>query len=92
LTFPSFYPFASVVGLSADSVEKHAAFVKDIDQISKSCLSFPIVGDEDRRIAQLYSMLDGDEVNVDEVSLLFRRRRKRSTDASTRLLPLLLLL
>ncbi|KAL7410825.1 cysteine peroxiredoxin [Mrakia frigida] len=59
-----------VVGLSADSVKKHQAFVKDINEVSKSCLSYPLIGDADRRIASLYSMLDGlDDTNRDEHGL-----------------------
>lgn len=35
-----------LIGLSANTVESHGGWVKDIDEISGSKLKFPIIGDK----------------------------------------------
>lgn len=35
-----------LIGLSANTVESHGGWVKDIDEISGSRLKFPIIGDK----------------------------------------------
>jgi len=45
-----------LIGLSANTIDKHGAWIKDIDEISGSKLSFPIIGDKQRQIALLYDM------------------------------------
>lgn len=55
-----------LIALSANTVESHEGWIKDIDDISNSHLSFPIIGDKDRQISFLYDMLDyQDTTNVD---------------------------
>ncbi|KAI0243555.1 peroxiredoxin 1 [Massospora cicadina] len=46
------------VGLSVDKLQDHYNWVEDINQINSVKLSFPIIADEDRKIATLYDMLD----------------------------------
>lgn len=56
-----------LIGLSADPVESHKEWVKDVDELSGSHLSFPIVGDEDRKVSVLYDMIDHlEKGNVDK--------------------------
>jgi alkyl hydroperoxide reductase subunit AhpC len=45
-----------LIGLSADSVDSHKGWVSDVDEVSGCHLKFPIIGDEDRKIACLYDM------------------------------------
>jgi alkyl hydroperoxide reductase subunit AhpC len=45
-----------LIGLSANTIDSHSGWIKDIDEISGSKLSFPIIGDKDRKIALLYDM------------------------------------
>ena len=45
-----------LIGLSANTIEKHGDWIKDIDEISGSKLSFPIIGDKQRQVALLYDM------------------------------------
>ena len=55
-----------LIGLSANTVESHGEWIKDINEISKSDLRFPIIGDKDRKIAYAYDMIDyQDTTNVD---------------------------
>jgi alkyl hydroperoxide reductase subunit AhpC len=42
--------------LSANTIESHSGWIKDIDEISGSKLSFPIIGDKQRKIALQYDM------------------------------------
>ncbi|GMM35000.1 hypothetical protein DASC09_023250 [Saccharomycopsis crataegensis] len=58
---------AKLVGLSANTVELHQAWIKDIDEITGSKLTFPIIADPQRRIATLYDQIDyQDATNVDD--------------------------
>ncbi|KAL1976721.1 hypothetical protein VTN31DRAFT_3003 [Thermomyces dupontii] len=59
-----------LIGLSANSLESHHQWVKDIDEVTGSNLKFPIIADPDRKIAYLYDMLDYDDTtNVDQKGL-----------------------
>lgn len=45
-----------LIGLSANTVEKHGAWIADINEISGAKLSFPIIGDKERQVALAYDM------------------------------------
>jgi alkyl hydroperoxide reductase subunit AhpC len=45
-----------LIGLSANTIESHGGWIKDIDEIHGSKLNFPIIGDKDRKIAYAYDM------------------------------------
>ena len=46
-----------IIGVSVDSVESHRGWSADIAETQGSALNFPLVGDEDRTVAQLYGMI-----------------------------------
>ena len=51
---------------SANGVDSHHAWIKDIDEVTGSKLQFPIVSDPERQVAHLYDMVDyQDTTNVD---------------------------
>jgi len=59
-----------LIGLSTNTVDSHHTWIKDIDDVTGSKLSFPIIADADRKIAYLYDMLDYDDItNVDKKGL-----------------------
>jgi alkyl hydroperoxide reductase subunit AhpC len=61
-----------LIGLSANDVASHSEWVKDINKLSTEGpeVDFPIIGDEDRKVATLYGMLDNlDKTNVDKKGL-----------------------
>ncbi|OKL56495.1 Mitochondrial peroxiredoxin PRX1 [Talaromyces atroroseus] len=59
-----------LIGLSANNVDSHHVWIKDIDEVTGSNLKFPIIADADRKIAYLYDMLDYDDItNVDQKGL-----------------------
>ncbi|EAW10324.1 peroxiredoxin [Aspergillus clavatus NRRL 1] len=64
-----------LIGLSANGTESHKAWIKDIDEVNGSKLTFPIIADPSRKIAHLYDMVDyQDTTNVDEKGIAFTIR------------------
>lgn len=64
-----------LIGLSANNVDSHHGWVKDVDNLGGGHLEFPIIGDEDRNVSTLYGMLDNqDKTNVDAKGLPFTVR------------------
>lgn len=54
------------IGLSADSIENHSEWEKDIEETQGSAVNFPMIGDEDLNVSLLYNMLPADEVGATE--------------------------
>ncbi len=46
-----------VIGLSVDSVEDHKAWAGDIEETQGTALNFPLLGDPDRTVSELYDMI-----------------------------------
>jgi len=46
-----------VLALSVDSLEKHADWIKDINETQHVTVGFPIIADEDKSIANAYGMI-----------------------------------
>ena len=46
-----------VLAVSVDPLDKHAGWVKDINETQKCTVNFPIIADEDRTVATLYDMI-----------------------------------
>ena len=64
-----------LIGISANTIERHGEWIKDINEISGSDLKFPIIGDKKRQVALLYDMIDHqDATNVDEKGIAFTIR------------------
>lgn len=51
-----------LIGLSANSIESHDGWINDITEIAGCSLTLPVIGDEDRKIAHTYDMLDHQDV------------------------------
>jgi alkyl hydroperoxide reductase subunit AhpC len=47
---------AKLIGLSANTIDSHEGWIKDIHEISGSKVAFPIIGDKDRQIALKFDM------------------------------------
>ncbi|KAI4171573.1 MAG: hypothetical protein LQ343_004165 [Gyalolechia ehrenbergii] len=64
-----------LIGLSANEIDSHDKWISDINDISKTSLSFPIIADANRHIAWLYDMVDTqDTTNIDEKGIAFTIR------------------
>lgn len=46
-----------VIGLSVDSVASHHEWAGDIEDTQGTALNFPLIGDEDRTVSDLYDMI-----------------------------------
>ncbi|EIJ39152.1 peroxiredoxin [Galbibacter orientalis] len=46
-----------VIALSVDGVESHKGWINDINETQNTEVNFPIIADEDRKIAELYDMI-----------------------------------
>ncbi len=46
-----------VMAISVDDIESHHGWVKDINETQKTVVNYPIIADEDRKIADLYDMI-----------------------------------
>jgi thioredoxin-dependent peroxiredoxin len=46
-----------VIGLSVDSVESHQKWEADISETQGTAVNFPMIGDPDRKVADLYDMI-----------------------------------
>ncbi|KAI8865963.1 thioredoxin-like protein [Ramicandelaber brevisporus] len=50
-----------VIGLSTNGLKDHATWVADIEEVNGVKVDFPIIADEERKVAVLYDMLDSFE-------------------------------
>lgn len=46
-----------VIAVSVDSVESHHQWIPDINETQQTSVNFPIIADEDRKVAELYGMI-----------------------------------
>jgi len=46
-----------VAALSVDGLESHHGWIKDINETQDTTVNFPIIADEDRKVAELYDMI-----------------------------------
>ena len=52
---------AKLIGLSVDAVDRHSAWVADIEETQGAVVKYPMIGDTDLAVAKLYNMLPADE-------------------------------
>ncbi|KHN95479.1 mitochondrial peroxiredoxin PRX1 [Metarhizium album ARSEF 1941] len=59
-----------LLGLSADTTDSHATWIKDISEVTGGDVKFPIIADPDRVVANQYDMIDyQDPSNIDRNAL-----------------------
>lgn len=46
-----------VLALSVDGVENHKGWISDINETQHTVVNFPIIGDENRKVSELYDMI-----------------------------------
>jgi alkyl hydroperoxide reductase subunit AhpC len=60
-----------VIGLSVDSVDDHRKWEKDIERTQGQAVNFPMIGDPDRTVANLYDMIHPNASNTLTVRSVF---------------------
>ncbi len=60
-----------VIGLSVDPVEKHLEWEKDIQETQGSEVNFPMIGDPDHKVADLFGMIHPNASNTFTVRSVF---------------------
>src|SRR5512144_1854525 len=60
-----------VIGLSVDSVDDHRKWAGDIQRTQGQAVNFPMIGDPDRKVADLYDMIHPNANNTLTVRSVF---------------------
>lgn len=60
-----------VLAVSVDPLEKHHGWIKDINETQNVSVGFPIIADEDRKVANLYEMIHPNSSETFTVRSLF---------------------
>ncbi|AWV90686.1 peroxiredoxin [Bradymonas sediminis] len=59
------------IGISVDPVDDHHEWIKDIEETQKTDVYYPIVADEDRKVAELYGMIHPEALATATVRSVF---------------------
>lgn len=62
----------TMIGLSADPLDSHKAWVSDINETQNCDMQFPIIADPDRKVAWLYDMLSSEDAKKPETAFTIR--------------------
>ncbi|MFA5940540.1 MAG: peroxiredoxin [Sinimarinibacterium sp.] len=71
-----------VIGLSVDSVQDHLGWQKDIEETQTCTVNFPMIADEDMKVANLYGMIHpnaSDRFTVRSVFVIDPNKKVRLT-------------
>ena len=71
-----------VLAVSVDPVESHKSWIGDIDETQGTRVNFPILGDPDRKVADLYGMIHpnaSDTLTVRSVFVIDPAKKVRAT-------------
>jgi len=60
-----------VIALSVDPLDKHAAWVADINETQHTTVNFPILADADRKVSELYDLIHPNASTTATVRSLF---------------------
>lgn len=52
-----------VLGLSVDGLDSHKGWIGDINETQKTTVNFPLIADEDKKVAELYDMIHPASLN-----------------------------
>ena len=60
-----------VIALSVDPVDSHKKWIGDIEETQKTKMNFPIIGDTDRKVSNLYGMIHPEAATTITVRSVF---------------------
>ena len=55
-----------IIGLSIDPIEDHKEWLKDVEEVGGAKVNFPVIADNDLKVAKLYNMFPADETGTAE--------------------------
>ena len=55
-----------IIGLSIDPLNDHQKWLKDVEEVGGSSISYPVIADTDLQVAKLYNMFPADETGSAE--------------------------
>jgi len=70
-----------VLAVSVDDVTSHKGWIKDIEETQSTSMNFPILGDQDRKVASLYGMIHpqaNDTLTVRSVFFIDPKKKVRA--------------
>ncbi|SEN41236.1 peroxiredoxin [Nitrosomonas marina] len=50
-----------IIGLSIDPLDDHKQWLKDVEEVGKAQVQYPVIADTDLKVAKLYNMFPADE-------------------------------
>ncbi|MEM9887004.1 MAG: peroxiredoxin [Bacteroidota bacterium] len=59
------------IAVSVDPLDSHQAWIKDIEETQNVEMNFPIIADEDRKVAELYDMIHPEQTEKTTVRSVF---------------------
>lgn len=59
------------IALSVDSAEEHGRWIPDIEEVNDTTVDYPIIADEDKRVAELFDMIHPEEGDTSSVRSVF---------------------
>ncbi|GAA3047959.1 peroxiredoxin [Actinokineospora globicatena] len=62
---------AKPIALSVDSVDDHAKWVPDINEVNGTTVDYPIIADPDKTVAQLFGMIHPNEGDTSSVRVVY---------------------
>ena len=60
-----------VIGLSVDPLDRHEGWAKDIEDVTGNYPNFPMIADADKKVSELYDMLDQTKSDTQTVRSVF---------------------
>lgn len=60
-----------IIGLSVDPVDSHKGWAQDIEDVTGNALSFPLIADPDRKVAEAFDMIHPNELATLTVRTVF---------------------
>src|SRR5262245_44043977 len=70
-----------MIAVSVDDVTSHKKWIGDIEDTQKTTMNFPIIGDSDRKVANLYGMIHpnaNDTLTVRSVFVIDPKKKVRA--------------
>ena len=55
-----------IIGLSIDPIEDHKEWLKDVEEVGGAKVNYPVIADNDLKVAKLYNMFPADETGTAE--------------------------